>query len=53
MNAGGRYEMNACGMLIKRNVKMFFKDKGTFFTALITPIILMITISKHIPTNGH
>lgn len=42
MNAGGRYEMNACGMLIKRNVKMFFKDKGTFFTALITPIILLV-----------
>ncbi len=28
--------------LVKRNVKMFFKDKGTFFTALITPIILLV-----------
>ena len=28
--------------LIKRNVKMFFKDKGTFFTALITPMILLV-----------
>lgn len=28
--------------LIKRNVKVFFKDKGTFFTALITPIILLV-----------
>ena len=28
--------------LIKRNVKLFFKDKGMFFTALITPIILLI-----------
>lgn len=28
--------------LIRRNVKMFFKDKGTFFTALITPLILLV-----------
>ena len=27
--------------LIKRNVKLFFKDKGMFFAALITPIILL------------
>lgn len=27
--------------LIKRNVKLFFKDKGMFFTALVTPIILL------------
>lgn len=37
-----RYEMKACGSLIKRNVSMFFKDKGTFFTSLITPIILLV-----------
>ena len=42
MKQGDRYEMNACGTLIRRNVKMFFKDKGTFFTALITPIILLV-----------
>lgn len=35
-------EMRACGTLIKRNVSMFFKDKGTFFTSLITPIILLV-----------
>lgn len=29
-------------VLIGRNVKMFFKDKGTFFTALITPMILLV-----------
>ena len=29
-------------MLIKRNVKLFFKDKGLFFTALITPMILLV-----------
>ncbi len=28
--------------LIGRNVKMFFKDKGTFFTALVTPMILLV-----------
>jgi multidrug/hemolysin transport system permease protein len=27
--------------LIKRNVKLFFKDKGMFFTALVNPIILL------------
>ncbi len=34
--------MKTVGTLIKRNVKLFFKDKGTFFTALITPIILLV-----------
>ena len=28
-------------MLTKRNVKLFFKDKGMFFTALVNPIILL------------
>ena len=28
--------------LIKRNVKLFFKDKGMFLTALITPAILLV-----------
>ncbi len=28
--------------LIKRNSKLFFKDKGMFFTALITPLILLV-----------
>lgn len=29
-------------MLLKRNVKLFFKDKGMFFTSLITPLILLL-----------
>lgn len=29
-------------MLIKRNTKLFFKDKGMFFTSLITPVILLV-----------
>ena len=34
--------MNRTSLLIKRNVKLFFKDKGMFFTALITPSILLV-----------
>ncbi|MBQ8229760.1 MAG: ABC transporter permease [Clostridia bacterium] len=34
--------MKTVGALIKRNVKIFFKDKGTFFTSLATPIILLV-----------
>lgn len=29
-------------ILIKRNVKLFFKDKGLFFTSLATPLILLV-----------
>lgn len=29
-------------MLIKRNTKIFFKDRGMFFTSLITPAILLV-----------
>lgn len=29
-------------MLIKRNVKLFFRDKGMFLTSLITPAILLV-----------
>ena len=28
--------------LIKRNLKLYFKDKGLFFSSLITPIILLV-----------
>jgi len=34
--------MKAMPIMIKRNVKLFFKDKGMFFTALITPMILLV-----------
>lgn len=30
------------GVMVKRNVKLFFKDKGMFFVSLITPLILLI-----------
>lgn len=28
--------------LVRRNCKLFFKDKGMFFTSLITPVILLV-----------
>lgn len=28
--------------IIKRNIKLFFKDKGMLFTSLITPLILLV-----------
>lgn len=34
--------MRTFGALIKRNTKLFFKDKGMFFTSLITPAILLV-----------
>ncbi len=34
--------MKSLLVLIKRNTKIFFKDKGMFFTALITPGILLV-----------
>lgn len=34
--------MKATAYLIKRNSKLFFKDKGMFFTSLITPGILLV-----------
>ena len=37
--------MSATAILIKRNIKLFFKDKGMFFTSLITPAILLVLYS--------
>lgn len=34
--------MRTLGSLIRRNCQLFFKDKGMFFTSLITPLILLI-----------
>ena len=34
--------MRGLGALIKRNTKLYFKDKGMFFTSLITPLILLV-----------
>lgn len=37
--------MRTIAALIKRNVKLFFKDKGMFLTSLITPVILLVLYS--------
>lgn len=34
--------MKALNALVKRNVRLFFKDRGMFFTSLITPAILLV-----------
>lgn len=34
--------MSSLRYLINRNIKLFFKDKGVFFTSLITPLILLV-----------
>lgn len=34
--------MTSFAILTKRNIKLFFKDKGMFFTSLITPAILLV-----------
>ena len=34
--------MTGLGALIKRDCKLFFKDKGMFITSLITPLILLV-----------
>ncbi len=34
--------MKTLFVILKRNIKLFFKDKGLFFTAMITPVILLI-----------
>ena len=28
--------------LVKRDTKLFFKDKGLFFTSMVTPLILLL-----------
>ena len=34
--------MSTVKKLLKRNIKLFFKDKAMFFTSLITPVILLV-----------
>ena len=34
--------MSVLNALIRRNTKLYFKDKGMFFTSLITPLILLV-----------
>lgn len=34
--------MSTIGILVKRHTKLFFRDKGMFFTSLLTPMILLV-----------
>ena len=34
--------MNKLHNMIRRNIQLFFKDKGMFFCSLITPVILLV-----------
>lgn len=34
--------MNKLSALVQRNTKLYFKDKGMFFSSLITPMILLV-----------
>ena len=34
--------MTGLGALIRRNTKLYFKDRGMFFSSLITPVILLV-----------
>lgn len=35
-------ELRILFALVKRNIKLYFKDKGVFFLSLITPLILLV-----------
>ena len=37
--------MREMKILLKRNIKLFFKDKAMFLTSLITPVILLVLYS--------
>lgn len=34
--------MRSLGYLVRRNTKLFFRDKGLFFTSMVTPLILIL-----------
>lgn len=41
------------GALVSRNCKLFFKDKGMFFTSLITPAILLVLYATFLAKVYH
>lgn len=45
--------MIGLGSLIKRNTKLFFMDKGLFFTSLITPLILLVLYATFLGNVYH
>lgn len=45
--------MTAFKALVRRDCKLFFKDKGMFFSSLITPLILLILYSTFLADIYH
>ena len=45
--------MSVFSRLVKRNIKLFFKDKGMFFTSLITPAILLVLYATFLGNIYH
>lgn len=45
--------MNELFIITRRSVKLFFKDKGMFFTSLITPLILLVLYSTFLAKVYH
>lgn len=45
--------MNKFIAMLKRNIKLFFKDKGMFFTSLITPVILLVLYVTFLANTYH
>ena len=42
--------MTGLWALVRRDTKLYFKDKGMFFSSLITPIILLVlTVLPDLP----
>ena len=47
--------MTGLSALIRRDIKLYFKDKGLFFSSLITPVILLVlyaTFLKNVYTDS-
>lgn len=45
--------MSTLFAIIRRNVKLFFRDKGMFFTSLITPAILLVLYATFLGNVYH
>ena len=45
--------MSVIAALVARNIKLFFKDKGMFFTSLVTPAILLVLYAAFLGNVYH
>ena len=44
--------MTGLWALVRRDTKLYFKDKGMFFSSLITPIILLVLYETYTPIRS-